>query len=93
MCVKEKFTFQLLLFCFLDNTPDIVVKSLLDGGAATRGVSHRHLLPLIAAHASDLEQPMLLYPKTAYGTLKSMLLQSREVHKGLAHGSQVSHMT
>ena len=92
MC-QRKIYIPTVVICFLDNTPDIVVKSLLDGGAATRGVSHRHLLPLIAAHASDLEQPMLLYPKTAYGTLKSMLLQSREVHKGVTHGSQVSHMT
>lgn len=64
-----------------DNTPDIVVKSLLEGGAITRGVTHRYLLPLIAAHASDLEQPMLLYPKTTYGTLKTLLLKSRESHQ------------
>ncbi|XP_019853782.1 PREDICTED: tyrosine-protein kinase RYK-like [Amphimedon queenslandica] len=61
-----------------DNTPDIVVKSLLEGGAATRGVIHRHLLPLIGAHASDLEQPMLLYPKSSFGTLKTLLLKTRE---------------
>ena len=60
-----------------DNTPDVVVKSLLEGGSATRGVSHRHLLPLLAAHASDLEQPMLLFPKTVHGSLKSLLLHSR----------------
>ena len=57
------------------------MKSLLEGGAITRGVTHRYLLPLIAAHASDLEQPMLLYPKTTYGTLKTLLLKSRESHK------------
>ena len=62
---------------FSDNTPDVVVKSLLEGGSATRGVAHRHLLPLLAAHASDLEQPMLLFPKTVHGSLKSLLLQSR----------------
>lgn len=50
----------------------------MEGGAATRGVAHRHLLPLIGAHASDLEQPMLLYPKSSLGTLKSLLLKTRE---------------
>ena len=56
----------------------------MDGGSATRGVSHRYLLPVIGAHASDLEQPMLLYPKSANGTLKHLLLKSRDAHnKGL----------
>ena len=68
--------------CFaLDNTPDIVVKSLLEGGTVTKGVVHRHLLPLLAAHASDLEPLMLLYPKCSHGTLKDVLLQSRESSK------------
>ena len=50
----------------------------MEGGAATRGVIHRHLLPLIGAHASDLEQPMLLYLKSSFGTLKTLLLKTRE---------------
>jgi RYK receptor-like tyrosine kinase len=70
-----------------DNTPDVVVKSLLEGGGATRGVSHRHLLPVVGAHASDTEKPMLLYPKSCQGTLKGLLLKSRDIHKGPAPGS------
>ncbi len=61
-----------------DNTPDIVVHSLLEGGSTLRHVSHRHLLPLLACHASDSEQPMLLFPKTALGTLKTVLLRTRD---------------
>lgn len=57
-----------------------MVKSLLEGGTVTKGVIHRHLLPLLAAHASDLEPLMLLYPKCSHGTLKNVLLQSRESH-------------
>ena len=65
-----------------DNTPDIVVRSLLEGGGATRTVSHRHVLPLLAAHASDTEQPMLLFPKTSLGTLKGLLMRCREPKRG-----------
>ncbi len=61
------------------------MKSLLEGGSVTRGVSHRHLLTLIGAHASDLEQPMLLYPKSTYGTLKGLLLRSRDNHRGITN--------
>lgn len=75
-----------------DNTPDIVVHSLLEGGSILRHISHRHLLPILACHASDSEQPMLLFPKTSLGTLKSVLLRNRDnkttpgassSHKGL----------
>ena len=61
-----------------ENTPDIVVNSLLEGGTTLRPVSHRHLLPLIAYYYAEGEQPMLLYPKSALGTLKSLLLSARE---------------
>jgi len=61
-----------------DNTPDVVVAALLEGGSAVRSVVHRHILPLLAAHSSDSEMPMLLYPKSAMGTLKGMLLKARE---------------
>ena len=54
------------------------MQSLLEGGTAIRPVSHRHLLPLLAYHYNEAEQPMLLYPKCAMGTLKSLLLQARE---------------
>ena len=70
-----------------DNTPEIVVRSLLEGGAALRHVAHRHLLPLLACHASDSEQPMLLFPKTALGTLKTVLLRTRD-NKTTPGGSQ-----
>ncbi|XP_064394649.1 tyrosine-protein kinase RYK-like [Halichondria panicea] len=70
-----------------DNTPEIVVRSLLEGGAALRHVPHRHLLPLLACHASDSEQPMLLFPKTALGTLKTVLLRTRD-NKTTPGGSQ-----
>jgi RYK receptor-like tyrosine kinase len=61
-----------------ENTPDIVVNSLLEGGTALRPVSHRHLLRLVAYNYAEGEQPMLLYPKSALGTLKSLLLNTRE---------------
>lgn len=64
-----------------DNTPDVVVKSLIEGGSAIRTISHRHLLPLLAVHSSDTEPPMMLYPKTCMGTLKSVLLKARESAK------------
>ncbi len=67
----------------VDNTPDIVVKSLLEGGAAIRHVTHRHVLPLLAAHVSDSEEPMLLYPKMALGTLKGVLLKARDPQSGV----------
>ena len=73
-------THQSLMFA--DNTPDIVVNSLLEGGTAIRGVSHRLLLPLIACHCSDTEQPMLLFPKTSMGSLKSILIRAREPKTG-----------
>ena len=79
--VKLNFYFSFMITCILDNTPDIVVKSLLEGGTVTKGVIHRHLLPLLAAHASDLEPLMLLYPKCSHGTLKTVLLKSRESSK------------
>ena len=60
-----------------------MVKSLLEGGSAIRHVTHRHLLPLLAAHASDSEQPMLLFPKLALGTLKGLLLKAREPKSGI----------
>lgn len=69
-----------------DKTPDIVVKSLLEGGAANRHVVHRHVLPLLACHSSDSEQPMLLFPKTALGTLKSLLLKMWDPKPGLPVG-------
>ena len=47
-----------------------------------RPVLHRHILPLIATHVSDSEMPMLLYPKTALGTLKALLLKAREPKRG-----------
>ena len=59
-----------------------MVKSLLEGGGATRAVSHRHVLPLLAAHVSDTEQPMLLFPKTSLGTLKGLLMRCREPKRG-----------
>ena len=62
----------------------------MEGGAATRGVVHRHLLPLIGAHASDLEQPMLLYPKSSFGTLKTLLLKTREGGGIMLPGNNVS---
>ena len=65
-----------------DNTPDIVVKSLIEGGSVLRHVPHRLLLQLLACHASDTEQPMLLFPKTMHGTLKSLLLKTREPKRG-----------
>ena len=64
-----------------ENTPDIVVNSLLEGGTTLRPVSHRHLLPLIAYYYSEGEQPMLLYPNSALGTLKTLLLNTRETRK------------
>jgi len=67
----------------LDNTPDIVVKSLLEGGATNRQVSHRHILPLLACHASDSELPMLLFPKSSLGTLKSLLSQNWDPKPGV----------
>ena len=67
---------------FPDNTPEIVVKSLLEGGSAVRPVSHRHILPLIATHVSDSEMPMLLYPKTTLGTLKAVLVKARDSKRG-----------
>ena len=82
---------KIIIFSLSDNTPEIVVKSLLEGGSVTRGVTHRHLLQLIGAHASDLEQPMLLYPKSTYGNLKDLLLRSRECSRGgVASTSTVS---
>ena len=66
-----------------DNTPDIVVESFLEGGAAIRNVNHRHLLPLLACHSSDSEQPMLLFPKTSFGTLKSLLIKMWDPKPGL----------
>lgn len=66
-----------------DKTPDIVVKSLLEGGAASRHVVHRHVLPLLACHSSDSEHPMLLFPKTALGTLKSLLSKMWDPKPGL----------
>ena len=68
--------------CATDNTPDIVVNSLIEGGLAIRGASHRHLLPLLACHCSDTEQPMLLFPKTSQGPLKQLLLRAREPKAG-----------
>ena len=65
-----------------DNTPEIVVNSLIEGGLAIRGVSHRLLLPLLACHSSDTEQPMLLFPKTSLGPLKQLLVRAREPKSG-----------
>ena len=47
-----------------------------------RPVRHRLILQLIATHVSDSEMPMLLYPKTALGTLKALLLKAREPKRG-----------
>jgi hypothetical protein len=66
-----------------DNTPEIVVNSLIEGGLAIRGVSHRLLLPLLACHCSDTEQPMLLFPKTSLGPLKQLLVRVREPKAGM----------
>lgn len=71
--MMQKELFQLLL----RDASDIIVKSFLEGGTVTKNVDHRHLLPLLAVHSSDLEPLMLLYPKCTYGTLKHVLLQSR----------------
>ena len=65
-----------------DNTPEIVVNSLIEGGLAIRSVSHRLLLPLLACHCSDTEQPMLLFPKTSLGPLKQLLVRAREPKAG-----------
>ena len=69
-----------------ENTPDIVVNSLLEGGTALRPVTHRHLLRLVAYNYLEGEQPMLLYPKSALGTLKSLLLNTRETRTCVSGG-------
>ena len=55
-----------------------MVNSLLEGGTTLRPVCHRHILPLIAYYYAEGEQPMLLYSKSALGTLKSLLINTRE---------------
>ena len=67
-----------LYLSLTENTPDIVVNSLLEGGTTLRPVCHRHILPLIAYYYAEGEQPMLLYSKSALGTLKSLLINTRE---------------
>ena len=95
MCSEYNLLDKKSLFCFsiqstdsflisprTDNTPEIVVNSLIEGGLAIRGVSHRLLLPLLACHCSDTEQPMLLFPKTSLGPLKQLLVRAREPKAG-----------
>eukprot|EP00731_Ephydatia_muelleri_P029516 Em0021g39a len=65
-----------------DNTDDRVVKSLLEGGLVLKGMVHRHVMQLLGAHASDTEKPMLLFPKTMHGTLKDLLVNTREQRRG-----------
>ena len=70
----------------LDNTDDRVVKSLLEGGLVLKGMVHRHVMQLLGAHASDTEKPMLLFPKTMHGTLKDLLVNTREQRRGAMVG-------
>ena len=51
-----------------------------------KGMVHRHVMQLLGAHASDTEKPMLLFPKTMHGTLKDLLLHTREQRRGAMVG-------
>ena len=51
-----------------------------------KGMVHRHVMQLLGAHASDTEKPMLLFPKTMHGTLKDLLIHTREQKRGAMVG-------
>lgn len=74
-----------------DNTDNRVVRSLLEGGMVLKGMMHRHVMQLLGAHASDTEKPMLLFPKTMHGSLKDLLVNTREQKRGAMVGGTFGH--
>lgn len=64
------------LIHIIENSPDVIIKSLLEGATFNLHLNYYLILPLLAVHVSvSKSPPMLIFSKMSLGTLKSFLLR------------------